>query len=139
MKNTLFSDCQKQLYKYDCGAMSLCNILNNFLEKNFLKYEEILAQLKTTTLWGTFPRYIESFLGHHEVPHHTDAQSLRPSSWNIFLIDGNGFYQDGTDYGHYLISHKIDDSVHHVFDVWDGKVHIIEETELLKFTKNVLV
>lgn len=73
------------------------------------------------------------------MPYHTDTQSLRLRSWNILLIDGNGFYQDDTDYGHYLISHKVDENVHHVFDVWDGKIHIIEEKELLKFTKNVLV
>lgn len=51
MKNNIFASCEKQLYKYDCGAMSLHNILNSFFQKNLLNYEDILAQLQTTTFW----------------------------------------------------------------------------------------
>lgn len=115
------------------------NILNNFFEKNLPKYEDILSQLKTTILCGTLPCSMESFLGHWKVPYHTDIRSLNVRSWNIFLIDGNKFYQDGVDYGHYFISHKADEYLHYVFDVWDGTTHMIEEKELMKLTKNVLV
>ena len=139
MKNNTFAKCEKQLYKYDCWAKSLQNILNILFEKNTLEYGEILKQLKTTRFWWTFPKYIKAFVDNYQISYHNNMNDIKVSSVNIFLIDWNKFYKDNIDYGHYFISKKIDFNLHKVFDVWDKKIHIIEEKELINLTKNVLV
>jgi hypothetical protein len=139
MKKNHLNKFEKQLYKYDCWAKSVHNILKIITPDNIYDYTNIIKELKTTTIWGTFQKYIGLFLDNKWIQYKISTRDLWLNSYNIILINWNRFYKDNVDYWHYFISYKISKSLHKVYDVWDWKIYNIKETDLINLTKNALV
>ena len=139
MKDKIINNFSKQHYKFDCWAKSIENTLKIIKKELIIDYKILLKELKTTTLWWTFPEKIEDFLIKNNISYNKNINLISKNTINIFLINWYNFYNDNVDYWHYFITIKQDNLNHFVYDVWDWKTHIINETELINLTKNVLV